>query len=162
MIKNKITIKDFIGAAVSILIAWGIGLLSALLAGDIQGKYLMMEPAPLSPPGWLFGIVWPILYTLMGISAYLIFRSNIGKNIKKIALTLYFVQLILNFIWSIVFFGGNMLWVAFIIIILLDIAVITCIVYYQKISKAASILLIPYIIWILFASYLNLAFAILN
>lgn len=160
--KSKTIVKDILGVIISILITLGIGMLSALLAGDIRGKYEMMVKPLLSPPGEVFGIVWPVLYVLMGIAGWLIFRSGIEKNIKRNALILFFVQLGLNFIWSIVFFGGNMLWSALAIIIVLDIVVISAIVYYYKISKWASILFIPYSIWILFATYLNVSFALLN
>lgn len=132
-----------------------------MLAGDIKGIYETLVQPPLSPPNWLFGIVWPILYILMGVAFYrLITVQDMRK--KTLPTVLFCLQLLLNFFWSIVFFGNDMLWYAFVIIIALDIAVFACIATFMRHDKIAAWLLIPYMVWICFATYLNLACAILN
>ena len=97
---------------------------SSLLAGDIAGKYAMLNKAPLSPPGSVFGPVWIVLYLLMGIAIFLVLRTNTDDQLKRSALGLFVIQLLLNFLWSILFFGGSSFWLAAIIILLLDAAVI--------------------------------------
>ncbi|WP_252902687.1 TspO/MBR family protein [Paucilactobacillus hokkaidonensis] len=138
-----------------------IGGLSAVFAGDIASKYAQLTKPPLSPPPPTFGIVWPILYCLIGISLYFLITSR-STSIKKTALILFTVQLFVNFIWSIIFFAGNAFWFGFIVIIVLDILVGYLIIYAYQINKYAACLLVPYFIWILFATYLTLGTAILN
>jgi benzodiazapine receptor len=137
-----------------------IGMLSGLFAGDIKAIYSGLSLPPLSPPGSLFGIVWPILYLMIGIVGFLIFDAR--GSFRKNNLTLFFVQLFLNFIWSIVFFNASNRWIGLVIIIVLDILVFFCIKEFRKSSKLASYLMIPYFVWILFATYLTLGTAILN
>lgn len=137
-----------------------IGALSALLSGGFSDFYTRYEEPPLLPPGWLFPVVWVILYAAMGFSAYLIYSSD--SNEKKTALTLYWVQLAVNFSWSIVFFRFEALWAAFAVIILLLLLIAAMIASFRKINRASAYINIPYMIWVIFASYLNLATAIIN
>lgn len=148
--------------AATIIFTELIGSLSGLLAGDIRGMYETFEKIPLAPPGSLFGIVWPILYLLMGISLYLVIVSSARQTYKKNAYFIYGVQLFLNFTWSLIFFGGSQMGLAIINILLLDVIVAYQIFYYRKISTGSAILLVPYLIWILFATYLNIGFALIN
>lgn len=97
----------------------------------------------------------------MGIALFLIVREP-GSREKSTALALFAVQLFLNFIWSIIFFAGGMLWVAFAIVLALDVAVLLCLIRFIPLNKFASWLFAPYLVWILFATYLNIAFALLN
>ena len=129
-----------------------IGSLSALFAGDIKNIYNHLSLPPLSPPNYLFGIVWPVLYALIAISGYLIYRSSYSKHDKTMN----------YFIWSIVFFNNLQYWIGVIIIVILDIIVLLCVTNFYKSSKLAAYLLIPYFIWILFATYLSIGVAILN
>lgn len=153
-------LKPFI---ISIAISLAVGGLSALLNRNNMDIYNTIKTPPLSPPSILFPIVWTILYVLMGISAALIYnKRKINYNDVTSALFIYAISLFLNFWWSIIFFGGKLFFFAFIWILLLDISVISTIKRYNKISKIAAYLQIPYLIWIIFASYLNLAIAILN
>lgn len=138
-----------------------VGYLSSILAGNIPETYAELIKPPLAPPSGVFGIVWIVLYALMGIAAYLIYRSEEGL-IRKQSLVLFGIQLCLNFIWTIVFFGFNMYWAAVIVIILLDLAVLFTIMSFLRVNKTAGWLLVPYFIWILFATYLNIGIAILN
>lgn len=160
MTQNKI--KPVLQLVLSIVIVELVGFCSSLLAGDIAGKYEALNKAPLSPPGAVFGPVWIVLYLLMGISIFLIIRTNTDEKSKRNAVGIFVVQLALNFLWSILFFGGSSFWFAAVIILLLDAAVITCIVWFKKLSTLAAGLMVPYLLWILFATYLNIAFAIIN
>ncbi|QGZ70177.1 tryptophan-rich sensory protein [Pediococcus pentosaceus] len=137
-----------------------IGSLSGLLAGDIKAIYNSFTLPPFSPPDRLFGIVWPILYLMIGIVGYLIF--TVRSNYRKTNLTLFITQLFLNFIWSIVFFNASSRWIGLLIILVLDALVFFCIKEFYKSSKLAAYLMIPYFLWILFATYLTLGTAILN
>ena len=143
-----------------ILVVEAVGFLSSLLAGDISGVYAALIKPPLAPPGIVFGIVWPVLYALMGISAYLVYAEQ--KTLKTNEMFYFAAQLILNFIWSPVFFGIKLFWAAAVVVVILDILVIYTAYLFGKVKKAAKWLLVPYIIWILFATYLNIAIAILN
>ena len=119
----------------------------------------LVKPA-LNPPAWIFGPVWTTLYLLMGISLWLVWKSNSSE--KKKAIWLFVVQLVLNAIWSPVFFGAHSIGNALAVIVLLWAAVILTILIFKKISKPAAWLLVPYIVWVSFATYLNLALWILN
>lgn len=114
------------------------------------------------PPGWVFPVVWTVLYALMGYSAYLVSKTPAESQKKKTALNVYWVQLAFNFLWSIIFFRFELLWLGFVDIVLLLISVILMTVLFYRINKTAGILNIPYVIWVTFATYLNLATAIIN
>ena len=115
----------------------------------------------LSPPSWVFTPVWVILY-IMILSSLIIFISSPTIFSKNRGYILFTLQIILNFLWSPAFFLMKNIGLAFVIIILMDIAVFFTIIYFYRISKLAAYLLIPYFIWILFATYLNFAFLLLN
>lgn len=147
----------------SILIAELTGLLSALLSGNIRGGYNSFIQPPLSPPAILFPIVWTILYAAMGIAAYLVWDSVRGtEDERRTAIKFYIAQLIVNFSWSIFFFRFNAYWLSVAIILLLDILVIATSLKFKNINRLAYWLMIPYIIWLLFATYLNIGVAVLN
>lgn len=122
--------------------------------------YKYLDKPLLAPPSILFPIVWTILYILMGISAYIIYESN-NKD-KKDALIVYGIQLAVNFIWPIFFFLLNYRLLAFVIIILLLITIVLMILKFYKINKISACLQIPYLLWVIFASYLNYSLYILN
>lgn len=134
------------------------GALSALLTGGFSGFYEKFKEPPLLPPAGLFPAVWTVLYALMGLSAYLISRY---ANSEK-ALTVYWTQLAVNFLWSIVFFRFEALWAAFGVILLLLALIILMINKFRKISPLAALLNVPYLLWVTFAAYLNLAAAYIN
>lgn len=145
---------------VSLLISLGVGGLSALLTMGSMDIYKYLDKPPLAPPSIVFPIVWTILFILMGISSYLIYESN-DENKSK-ALLIYGIQLVVNFIWPIFFFILNYRLIALFVIITLLILIIVMIVKFYKINKLAAYLQIPYLIWVIFATYLNLGFYILN
>lgn len=138
------------------------GVLSSLFSGSISAVYQTLEKPPLSPPSWIFSVVWIILYALMGISAYLVYRSDSEPVRVKSALRIYWLQLLINFSWSIVFFRFQAFWAAFVVLIILLILVITMLVKFAKIRPAAALVNVPYLLWLLFAAYLNVTTALLN
>lgn len=158
MIMKKINWLQLISI---VLITELIGALGGLLSGNTGKIYTSSIKPPLSPPGWLFGIIWPVLYLLMGIAAYLIYQTPRTPGRKK-ATTLYWVQLFVNFLWPVVFFGFELYWISVAVIILLDVLVLITTITFYKIKKAAGCLMIPYLFWILFATYLNIGIALLN
>lgn len=137
----------------NIAISLGIGGLSAFFTMNSMDIYQNINRPKLAPPGYIFPIVWTILYVLMGISSYLIHRSN-HKN-KETTLIIYYFQLLINFSWPIFFFNYQNFLLALAILFILNILVIILIKVTYSINHLASYLLIPYLIWILFALYLN-------
>ncbi len=147
---------------ISIGIPLATGGLAALLTKDSMDLYSKINQPPLSPPGWLFPVAWTILYLLMGISLYLIWNNSTDYNFKKVAFILFSVQLILNFIWSLVFFNSRQFTAAFIILIFMFIFTLFMTLRFYKINKISAFLQIPYILWLTFAAYLNYAICVLN
>lgn len=145
---------------ICLLIPLAVGGLSALLTMGSMEVYGNLNQPPLSPPGFLFPIVWTILFILMGISSYLIFVSD-DRNKTK-ALIIYAVQLVFNFVWSLIFFNMQSYLFAFIWLVILWALIIVMIVSFWKISKPAALLQIPYLLWVTFAGYLNLGVYLLN
>ena len=128
----------------------------------INSWYKTLEKPFFSPPNWVFGPVWTLLYIFMGISLYLIYTSD-TKNIEKSkGLKLFFIQLALNSLWSIAFFGLKSPLTALVIILVLWALILLTIKYFMKINKAAGWLLIPYLAWVSFATILNFAIQLLN
>jgi tryptophan-rich sensory protein len=154
---HKINWKQLL---ISIGIALGIGGLSALVTMNSMENYETMIKPPLSPPAFLFPIVWTILFTLMGISSYLIFNSD--DNRKSFALFIYGAQLAVNFFWPIFFFNFSAYLLSFIWILLLWLLIILMIKLFYPINKVAALLQIPYLLWVTFAAYLNFGVFILN
>ena len=143
---------------ISLLISLGTGILSSLFTPNSREQYATLYKPPLAPPGWLFPVVWTILFILMGVAAYLVYISN-SPN-KENALKLYLVQLFVNFGWSIIFFRWEAYWLAFTwLLLLLYLVYLTAKEFYQ-INKLAGILMIPYLIWLIYAGYINLAIAV--
>ena len=145
---------------ISLLIPLTGGFISGLLAmGGIREFDSLVKPI-LSPPGFIFPIAWTIFYALMGIGSYLIYKEN--NYYSGCCLKIYLINLFVNFLWTPLFFGLNLRLFSFIWILLLDIVIIYMIICYYKVNKKAAYLQIPYLLWSLFATYLNLAFYILN
>ena len=153
----KIKWKELI---ISLLIPLAVGGLSAFLTRNSMDVYSNINQPPLAPPSILFPIVWTILFALMGVSSYLVYMSN-SKN-KREALALYGVQLIVNFIWPLIFFNMQAYFAAFLWLILLWVLVAIMIWQFYKAKPLAAYLQIPYIIWLTFAAYLNLAIFLMN
>ena len=141
-------------------ISLGVAGLSALSTMNSMGLYQSLNRPPLSPPGCLFGVVWTILFVLMGLSAYLVWITD--SEDKKPALRLYGIQLAVNFVWSILFFCLQAYWFAFLWLLLLWVLIIAMIIAFMKVSFPAAMLQIPYLLWVTFAGYLSLFVALLN
>lgn len=156
---KKIKLTDLL---IFIVTAELVGALSALFAGSYSSFYKALERPPLSPPSWLFPVVWAILYAVMGISAYMIWRNHDNEIRRSSALKLYYFQLGVNFLWSIVFFRFNLLCPAAAIAVLLLALVVLMVLTFFRIKPAAGWLNIPYIIWLAFASYLAIGIYLLN
>ena len=117
---------------------------------------------PFNPPNWIFGPVWITLYALMGIAAFLIFEKGIGKKEVRKALAVFAAQLVLNSLWSIVFFGAHQILGAAVLILLLWAMILATIRLFRRISGTAAGLLIPYLLWVSFATVLNISLYGLN
>ena len=139
-----------------------VGGLAAFLTGDSMADFAAIEKPPLSPPGILFPIVWTVLYVLMGVASYLVLTSGARQDDIDHAITVYAIQLVLNFFWSIIFFRLEWYLAAFIWLVLLWIAILYTLLLFRKISKTAGWLLVPYLLWVTFAGYLNLSIYLLN
>ena len=146
---------------INILIPLAVGGISAFLTMDAMKEFSSLNQPPLSPPPILFPIVWTILYTLMGIGAALVLTSPVPQS-KGLAIRVYALQLFLNFLWPLLFFGAGAYTLAAIELLLLLFTVIVMTYLFSKSSKLAAYLQIPYILWLAFAAYLNIAVAILN
>ena len=144
----------------SILLALTVGGLSALATANNMNIYDKITMPPLSPPGWLFPVVWTILFILMGISAAIVFVSRSAE--KESSLFVYAVSLVLNFTWSILFFNMQAFILSFIVLVGRWVSIIITIVKYFTIDKTAAWLQLPYLIWVTFAGYLNAAIVLLN
>jgi benzodiazapine receptor len=154
----KIKIKALI---VNLAISLGTGGISAIISMNAMKDYQSLNQPPLSPPPMLFPIVWTILFLLMGTSSYLIWTSRKSK-MKKAALTIYGLQLIFNFLWSVFFFNAGLHLFAFFWLIALWILIIIMIALFFKVRPAAAWLQLPYVLWTTFAGYLNIMIWFLN
>lgn len=152
-------IKNISSLIISILIPIVIGTLSALFSGSML-LYSTINKPPISPPGFIFPIVWIILYILMGISSYIVCESN-NPN-KGNALKTYAIQLFFNFWWSIIFFRFSLYLFAFLWLLALIFLISVMIYQFYKINRLSSYLQIPYLFWCLFAAYLNFMIYSLN
>ena len=139
-----------------------VGIIAGLLTRDSMETFSSWNKPPLSPPGILFPIVWTILYTLMGIASFLVYTSGKEKEEVNSALVVYFLQLAVNFFWSIFFFNFEWYTFSFFWLVLLWVLIFYTIRLFYPISNTAAYLLIPYLFWVAFAGYLNLGIAALN
>lgn len=147
---------------ICIAIPLAVGGLSAWLTRGSADTFAMLNKPPLSPPGWLFPVVWTILFILMGLASYLILTSEKCRQAIDRALRLYGIQLVVNFFWSIFFFNLSLYLFAFIWLILLWLLILGTIVRFCRISQPAGYLMVPYLLWVTFAGYLNFSIYLLN
>lgn len=143
---------------ISLAISLGSGFIGWFLTRDGMAQYNDMYKPLLAPPGWLFPIVWTVLYTLMGISAYIVYET--GDSRRENALTLHICQLLATIGWTLLFFGFRTYIFAFVWLVVLWVLVFFTIKQFLAIKPIAGRLLIPYIFWVTFAAYLNLAIAV--
>ena len=148
---------------IALVIPLAVGGFSALLTKDSMDLYSTVAMPPLSPPGWLFPVVWSVLYLLMGVSSALVWqRGEEEPEAVSRALSVYAVSLGFNFLWSILFFSCRWFLVAFFWLLGLLGLIVATIAAYRSISKTAARLQIPYALWVAFAGYLNAAIWYLN
>ncbi len=163
-------LNNFFKLIITIVVSQLAGVIgSVFTTSAIPTWYAGLVKPALNPPAWVFGPAWTTLYALMGIALFLVWRqhSNILENVRmlriwRVSIAAFFVQLFLNAIWSIIFFGlQNPGW-ALIDIVVLWLAIVWTMFIFYKISKPAAYLLVPYILWVSFASYLNYSIWMLN
>ncbi len=138
------------------------GVVSALLSGGGMEVFASVNKPPLAPPAWLFPVAWTILYTLMGISSYLVLTSEASTEAIQEAMNIYSLQLLVNFLWPTFFFNFKWYLFAFFWLVLLWLLVLLMIWKFKDISKLAALLNIPYLLWLTFAGYLNFSIWLLN
>lgn len=149
-----------ISLIVPLLLGGAVGIF--LSVTDKFDVYEQLFKPPFSPPAWVFPVVWSVLYLLMGISSYMIMTADVSRGRREDALWQYFVQLGVNLIWPILFFYFEFRLGAFIWIIVLMAAVFKMVVDFWRINRLAAVLQIPYLLWVIFATYLNGAVFLLN
>ena len=132
----------------SLAVPLAIGGLSALLTKDSMETFDSLNKPALSPPGWLFPVVWTVLFVLMGIACYIVVTAGGGN---RAALTLYGVQLLFNLLWSLIFFRAEAYLAAFVWLVLLWLLISATTVLFYRISKPAGLLMLPYLLWVTFA-----------
>lgn len=154
--------KNYQKFVVSLLVPLFIGFLGSFFtSSSVNTWYKQLDKPSFNPPEWLFAPVWTMLFILIGLSFYLVWKQNFGDR-KNIAVGIYSIQLILNLFWSLLFFGLKSPFLAFIEIVLLWIVILSNIIVFYRINKDAGFLLIPYFIWVSFATVLNYFVFILN
>ncbi len=156
-------IPEFLKLIFAIFITQSAGFIGAIFtANSVTTWYTTIAKPVFNPPSWIFGPVWTLLYLMMGIALYLVYKEGVHKREVQIALLVFGLQLALNTLWSIIFFGAENPQFAFFEIIALWIAIFATIAVFWRISKLAAFLLIPYLLWVSFASVLNAAIWMLN
>lgn len=146
----------------SLAVPLAVGGLSGLITKDDTIMLELLEKPPLTPPGWLFPVVWTLLYILMGLAAYRVWISAAQPAQRKSAAVYYAVSLALNFSWPVIFFTLDKYLAAFIWLCLLWVLVLLTTVRFRRIDGTAGLLMLPYLLWTAFAGYLNLGIYLLN
>ena len=146
----------------ALAIPLGVGGLSALLTRKEMDAFSHLNQPPLSPPTWLFPVVWTILFLLMGLASWLVYRSDAPDGVIRRALTVYGIQLGVNFLWSILFFNLKWYLFSFFWLLLLWGLILVTMILFFPIRKPAGWLLVPYVLWVTFAGYLNFGIYLLN
>ena len=146
----------------SFIITFGAAIISSIWAKNTESTYELLKKPFFSPPSIVFPIVWSILFVLMSYALFRVWRDIKKKPQNRKAIKLYFIQLALNFLWSPIFFGLNLRFIAFIVLILLWIFIALTLKEFYKRDKLAGILLIPYLLWVTFAGVLNFCIWYLN
>lgn len=156
---SKINLKKL---SISIIITLVAGFIGSFFTGPaVKTWYLIINKPTWNPPSWLFAPVWTTLFIMMGVSLAIVWSKKMNKNVT-LALQIFTVQMLLNILWSIIFFGLGNFWLAFVEIAILWVFILATIIKFFKIDKTAGYLLIPYILWVSFASFLNFTIAGLN
>lgn len=155
--------KSWWGAVVFVVVCQLAGVVGVLTTETgTSSWYQELVKPPFQPPGWVFGPVWTTLYALMGVAAWRVLRLGVGRPGVRLALGLFAAQLLLNAIWSPIFFGAHMIVVALVVLVALWAILLATLIAFLKLDKTAGSLLIPYQLWVTFAAVLNAAIVRLN
>lgn len=158
--------KMILGSIGLILLPLVVGVVSTLLTGNQMESFASFEKPPLSPPGWLFPVAWTILYILMGVASIFFFLVDRRKKVPiketKVLRGLYIAQLVFNFFWTLFFFGMDAFWFAFAWLAVMWLMILVMVILSYKDYRTSFWCLLPYILWVSFAGYLNLMIAVLN
>jgi len=157
---QKVNVSRLLASIILCQLAGVIG--SVFTASSLESWYFLLEKPAFTPPSWVFFPFWTTLYTLMGISLYLVWEKGLQRREVKKGVFLFGLQLGLNTLWSLLFFGLRSPYYAFFEILILWVAILLMMIQFWKISKPASLLLIPYIFWVSLAALLNYQIWILN
>jgi len=153
-------VLKFIVSLVVCQLAGAVG--SIFTAPSIPTWYTTLRKPAFTPPNWVFAPVWITLFALMGVAAFLVWRKGLRNSQPRRAMTVFAVQLALNVLWSAAFFGLKSPLAGLILIVILWLAILVTIVYFLRVSRAAGLLLIPYIVWVSAATALNASIVIMN
>jgi tryptophan-rich sensory protein len=160
---RNMSIRDILKLVVSIVACLGAGTIGSVFTRSaIPTWYATLEKPAFTPPNWLFAPAWTLLYILMGTAAFLVWRKGLENRQVRTALIVFLVQLILNALWSVVFFGLESPLCGLIVISILWIAILVTIIKFFSISRVASVLMWPYLLWVTFAAVLNASIWLLN
>lgn len=155
--------KELVKLFTSIGLSLGAGLIGSIFTfSAIPGWYSSLNKPTFSPPNWIFGPVWTTLYILMGIALYLVWKMGLKKKEVNIAFNLFLVHLLINALWSIVFFGMKEIFLALIVILILWVMIVVLIKLFWKINRNSAYILLPYLAWVSFATILNFSIWQLN
>lgn len=157
--KTELKLKQLVPA---ILLPLAVGAAASFLTKEGMALFALMPKPPLSPPGWLFAPVWTVLYILMGLASALVYCSPASLPRRERALTVYAMSLVANFVWPLLFFGLEMYALAFFWLLLLGALAAVAALLFRYIDKGAGLLMLPYLVWLGFAAYLNLGVWILS
>ncbi len=154
--------SQIIKLLISVILPLGLGAIAGMFTAEaVPEWYASLNRPSFNPPNWVFGPVWTTLYLIMGISLFLIWKQNAGKESKQ-AIIIFFLQLLLNFLWSFIFFYFNMIGLALVEIILLWISIVIMLILFYRIKPIAAYINIPYLLWVSFATILNASYYFLN
>jgi benzodiazapine receptor len=160
---NDIRHGEIAKLVLSILICQAAGIAGSFFtASSVDSWYPSLIKPAFTPPGWVIGLVWIFLFTLMGIALFLVWREGIKRPAVKAALTIFAVQLAVNVLWSLAFFGLKSPLAGIVVIVVLWVLILLTIVRFLPLSRVAALLMVPYILWVSFAAFLNISIWWLN
>ena len=166
MEQNTTRSRKILALVLFIALPLVVGVISSAITGEYVARYGQMIQPMLSPPAWVFPVVWTCLYVMMGLGSFFLWTANLKYEEqfreRRVALMIYFIQLIFNFCWSIFFFVFELYWLSFGWLMIMWFMLIVLVVKSAKISVKAMILFLPYLFWSTFAAYLTLMSAVLN
>ena len=160
---SRIGLANLFKFVISILICLAVGFIGSLFTGhSVSTWYPMLDKPPFTPPNWVFMPVWTLLYLLMGVSLFLVWREGAGYRIVRIGLALFVVQLLLNLLWTFLFFGMRSPLAGLVDIFVLWVFIFLTMLAFHGVSRTAGLLLLPYSLWVGFATVLNFSLWKLN